>query len=127
MDNGDDMVNVLTKDHTRFASVILWGAGAGASLILSTHFQTETLPAIDEGFAICKRSGMEHPLRTFRKTQGISFGVMAALIDVSKSFLSQVENGQRNLSPHAAYRVSEITGIPVHDLRPDIFRQPEQR
>lgn len=70
---------------------------------------------------------MEHPLRTYRKQNDISFEAMAARIDVSKSFLSQVENGQRNLSPRAAYRVSEITGIPVHDLRPDIFRQMEQR
>jgi DNA-binding transcriptional regulator YdaS (Cro superfamily) len=47
---------------------------------------------------------------------------VARLLGISEEHLWRLENGKRQISPKRVLRISELTGIPPHVLRPDIFR-----
>lgn len=49
--------------------------------------------------------------RDNRKIKGLTLEALAARIQVTKSYLSQVENGQRKLSEDQARKTAEILGI----------------
>ena len=63
-----------------------------------------------------------HPLRAFRKRQTpvLSLTELAEQIGVSKAALSRWENGLRQPDPSLLPKISEVTGIPGVDLRPDL-------
>ena len=46
---------------------------------------------------------------------------LANLLNISGGFASQIKNGHRKLPPKYCSQVSKHFGIPLHDLRPDIF------
>lgn len=67
-------------------------------------------------------SGMEiqSPLRKFRTDNNLSLEELAPKFKVNKTTLSRWETGQ--VPAERCHDVEEVTGIPCHDLRPDVFR-----
>jgi DNA-binding transcriptional regulator YdaS (Cro superfamily) len=57
------------------------------------------------------------PLR--RALKEVSLTKLAAHLGINASAIPQ----WKRVPAHHAYRVSDITGIPVHELRPDVFRE----
>lgn len=47
--------------------------------------------------------------------------VLAAFLGKTPGFVSHIKKGRRKLPPKDCVRVSNKFGIPLHDLRPDIF------
>lgn len=68
---------------------------------------------------------MEHPIRISRQEKGLSLAELAAALGTSKAELSRWETGKRKVPAHRAVKVAEITGVPVHLLRPDVFPAQE--
>lgn len=57
-----------------------------------------------------------HPLRLWRISQQMTLAELAELVDLSKPYLSQIENGEKKPSPAAAKRLSRRTKIPVEEF-----------
>lgn len=49
----------------------------------------------------------------------------ASLFGVSAVSVHRYETGERRIKPQLVQRVSEVTGIPPHILRPDVFPIPD--
>lgn len=60
-------------------------------------------------------------LREWREAQNISAKEAGDLIGVSRVQWFRLERGSRRASPDSARRIEEVTGIPRHELRPDIW------
>jgi DNA-binding transcriptional regulator YdaS (Cro superfamily) len=58
-----------------------------------------------------------------KKITDIGTNELANFLNISASFASQIKNGVRKLPPKDCQRVSERFFIPLHDLRPDIFKK----
>ena len=56
-----------------------------------------------------------HPLEHFRGEQEppLSRAALAKLVGVSRSYMTRLENGERNPSLTLAAKLSETTGIPI--------------
>ena len=50
----------------------------------------------------------------------------ATLFGVSAVSVHRYETGQRSIKPKLVLHISEVTGIPPHELRPDIFPAPSR-
>lgn len=63
-----------------------------------------------------------HPLRRYRDTQTpkLSQAGLADKLDVARLTVLRWENGERKIDKALLTRVSQITGIPAKDLRPDL-------
>lgn len=48
----------------------------------------------------------------------------AGLFGVSAVSVHRYETGERSIKPTLVQHISEVTGIPPHELRPDIFPAP---
>jgi len=48
---------------------------------------------------------------------------LADYLDISGGFASQIKSGHRKLPPKYCNRVSKKFGIPLHELRPDIYEK----
>ena len=46
---------------------------------------------------------------------------MADFLGTTMGFVTHIRKGRRKLPPKDCYRVHERFGIPLHELRPDIF------
>lgn len=57
-----------------------------------------------------------HPLRLWRISKQMPLAELAALVRLSKPYLSQIENGKKQPSPDAAKRLSKRTKIPVEQF-----------
>ena len=67
---------------------------------------------------------MTSPLKTFRKTQQppLSQNALAKLLDVSRETVARWELGKRKIGGGLLSKVSEQTGIPKNELRPDLAK-----
>jgi DNA-binding transcriptional regulator YdaS (Cro superfamily) len=54
-----------------------------------------------------------------RALREVSLTKLAAHLGINPSAIPQ----WKRVPAHHAHRVSDITGIPVHELRPDVFRE----
>lgn len=61
-----------------------------------------------------------NPLKAFREAQEISQAELARLLGVSRPTAHRWETGVRKIGPNSLAAVSEKTGIPKRDLRPDL-------
>lgn len=63
-----------------------------------------------------------HPLTAFRKSHNpkMSQDALADLIGVARLTVLRWENGRRKIDPKLLSSVSQKTGIPQSDLRPDL-------
>lgn len=65
--------------------------------------------------------GRTHPLTTYREKQGLSRKGLADLLDVQRETVFRWETGARKIDDELLATVSERTGIPRRELRPDLF------
>jgi len=59
--------------------------------------------------------------------EAISMTAAAALVGVSKSTWSRWERGLEPVGVFAVPRIVAATGIPSHELRPDVFTEPPRK
>lgn len=72
---------------------------------------------------------MENRLKTWREGEGLSAEGAAKSVGVSLPTWSRWERGRRRIPAERVPIVSTATGIPAHELRPDVFepsREPAQ-
>jgi len=55
----------------------------------------------------------------------ISTKKLAEFLGTTPGFISQIKTGRRKMPPKYCVSVSEEFGIPLHELRPDIFPTPK--
>ena len=59
-------------------------------------------------------------IRTWRKARKLSIEEAGELVGVSGVQWSRYETGKRRIPAENLQAVSEVTGIPAHELRPDL-------
>jgi transcriptional regulator with XRE-family HTH domain len=57
-----------------------------------------------------------HPVRRWRKENGMTLADLAGMLDVTPSHLSEIERGRNGASLKLAARLSEITGVSMEML-----------
>jgi transcriptional regulator with XRE-family HTH domain len=62
-------------------------------------------------------------IRTWRKERKISIEAAGDLVGVSGVQWSRYETGKRRIPAENVHVISKVTGIPPHELRPDVFGQ----
>jgi transcriptional regulator with XRE-family HTH domain len=65
-------------------------------------------------------------LAEFRITRNLSQQAFAELLGTSPGYAHDLQTGRRKPSPSMSRRIEQITGIPRHVLRPDIFDHAPQ-
>lgn len=60
-------------------------------------------------------------LSEYRKNRNLTQLELAEILGIDQSMISFLENGRRRLDPTKVKQVSLLTGIPKHELRPDLF------
>lgn len=65
----------------------------------------------------------EHPIAQYRALHELTLDAFGGLVGVKKSVVSKWENGVAP-SPQSAIEVERVTGIPRHELRPDLWVRP---
>lgn len=71
-------------------------------------------------------AGMEHPLTKFRQDNQLSQPDLARLLHVGRSTVHRWESGVRKIDREKVPFVSEKTGIPAKELRPDLIEELEK-
>lgn len=69
-----------------------------------------------------------HPLRAYREREQITQGELARSLGVARETVARWESDARKINRNRLPEVSERTGIPASELRPDLarlFDQPE--
>jgi DNA-binding transcriptional regulator YdaS (Cro superfamily) len=64
------------------------------------------------------------PIRKYRTAQGLTAECVASWFGISEVTLRSYENGTRKIPPEFAVAFETRTGVPRHELRPDIFVAP---
>ncbi len=67
-----------------------------------------------------------HPLTAYRKAQGLTPAGLAKLLEVSRPTIFRWESGEREVDEDLLPRVSDRTGIPAKELRPDLAERYER-
>lgn len=69
-----------------------------------------------------------HPLRTYRlsRTPKLSQAGLAKKIGVARLTVLRWETGERKIDPSKLSQVTEKTGIPAKELRPDLIEEHEK-
>ncbi len=66
-------------------------------------------------------------LASYLSEHGLTDGAFAERIGVSDEAVRLWRHGIRKISPKMAKVISKLTGIPRHELRPDIWEPPKPR
>jgi DNA-binding transcriptional regulator YdaS (Cro superfamily) len=65
----------------------------------------------------------KHPLTRYRETKKISLQALGeALGGINKSTVLRWEQGAIDIPPEFLEKIERATGVPRHELRPDIFK-----
>jgi DNA-binding transcriptional regulator YdaS (Cro superfamily) len=64
------------------------------------------------------------PLRQYRSAEQLTLEALAARFGVNKTTIMRWEEG--HVPAERVLAVSKATGIPPHELRPDIYPAPER-
>lgn len=69
-----------------------------------------------------------HPLRAYRESHQppLSRAALASLLGVGRPTLFRWESGARKIDENLLAHVSEQTGIPAKELRPDLVEKHEK-
>ena len=62
-----------------------------------------------------------HALKIYREKFSLTQSDLGEIINLGQGSISNVERGRRKLDPLQVKKISEITGISKHELRPDLF------
>ncbi len=77
---------------------------------------------VDFMFAVVNNNGMDNALERFRKTHDLSYADMAAQAGFrSRSTPYHHCNGMRRIDAESAVLYARAFGIPLSDLRPDLW------
>jgi DNA-binding transcriptional regulator YdaS (Cro superfamily) len=63
-------------------------------------------------------------LRSYQIAMGLSDRELAAMLGVSDEMVRLLRHGKRQISATRAVSIFKITGIPLHELRPDLWEPP---
>jgi transcriptional regulator with XRE-family HTH domain len=63
-------------------------------------------------------------IRAWRKERNITIDAAGELLGVSGVQWSRYETGKRRVPAESVLALSKLTGIPAHELRPDVFPVP---
>lgn len=63
---------------------------------------------------------MAHPLKTYREANSLSQPDLARILGVRRSTVHRWESGERKIKQTLIPTISEKTGIPAKELRPDL-------
>lgn len=66
-----------------------------------------------------------HPLRQYRERTGLSLAAVAARVGVTRQTLSRIELEVHKPGPELAKELEAKTGVPRHELRPDLWDAPK--
>jgi transcriptional regulator with XRE-family HTH domain len=69
---------------------------------------------------MCEKACMEK-LLAYRSDNKLTLEGLAADLGTSPGYLHDLERGRRKPSPQLAMVIERKTGIPLHELRPDIY------
>jgi transcriptional regulator with XRE-family HTH domain len=64
-------------------------------------------------------------IRTWRTARDLSIDEAGSMVGVSGVQWHRYESGKRRVPAEKVQLISKITGIPPHELRPDVFRHAE--
>lgn len=62
-------------------------------------------------------------LKNYRYKNSLTQLELGEILDMEQGTISNLENGRRRLDATKVKRVSELTGIPKHALRPDLYEE----
>lgn len=65
-------------------------------------------------------------LKDWMTERGLTQAEAAKLLKADQSSVSRWSSGKAKVPPEKVSFVSEVTGIPPHELRPDVFRETRQ-
>ena len=74
--------------------------------------EEETLPAN----VVRELVSTDHPMRVWREYRGLTLQALADQIGVSKSYLSQIESGNRNGSAEVLKRIAAELNVTLDDI-----------
>lgn len=65
-----------------------------------------------------------HPIRLYRQAQTpvVTLATLAEQVGISKANLSRIETGDQELTASLAKKLSDVTGIPMRVLCPDLAK-----
>jgi transcriptional regulator with XRE-family HTH domain len=78
------------------------------------------------GFQFGNVAGMAHPLTKFREQEKLSQSELARLLGETRPNVNRWEAGTRKISRDKLPSVSQKTGIPAKELRPDLIEELEK-
>ena len=58
----------------------------------------------------------------WRREKGLTVTALAEMLGVSHSTVIRWEDGSIRMPAERAVQISELTGIPCHELRPDLWQ-----
>ena len=101
-------------------------------VIRHRHFSLDNAVAVTDTTARKRKgaglstamNGGENQIAKFRKKAGLTLCALGEMIGVQKSAVHKWERG-RPPSPSSAIQIERVTGIPRHDLRPDLWPRVE--
>ena len=64
-------------------------------------------------------------LRAFRESRSLSLGGLGELLGVARATVLRWETGERKPGAGKLQKITEVTGIPARDLRPDLAAHME--
>ena len=68
-----------------------------------------------------------NPLEQYRKEHGLTFRKLAQITGVGPSTVYRHLRGLQTIAPEVAFRYRNALGIPLHELRPDLWPAPEPK
>jgi transcriptional regulator with XRE-family HTH domain len=81
---------------------------------------------VDFPFPIWQLAGMAHPLTKYREQKNLSQPELARLLGVGRSTVHRWEAATRKIDRDLLPTISEKTGIPAKELRPDLVEALEK-
>ncbi|MEJ8308566.1 helix-turn-helix domain-containing protein [Agrobacterium larrymoorei] len=64
-------------------------------------------------------------IKNWRTERSLTIEAAGALVGVSGVQWHRYENGTRRIPAEKVHSISKVTEIPPHELRPDVFGEPE--
>jgi transcriptional regulator with XRE-family HTH domain len=69
---------------------------------------------------------MDHPLRKYRQDHEMTRAQLADKLGVGRPTVFRWESGTRKIDESLLPRITERTGIPAKELRPDLLKRHEE-
>jgi DNA-binding transcriptional regulator YdaS (Cro superfamily) len=64
---------------------------------------------------------MMNPIRTFRDAKSLTLQQFGEMVGLRKALVWKYENGRLRVPAELVPKIEQATGIPRHELRPDLW------